>query len=265
MGDDNAQHRGPRSNAALAALAIGAALLFAVFAALGTWQVKRLFWKLDLIERVDQRVSAPAVAAPGPAQWPSLNTADDEYRHVQARGTFLHERETLVQAVTVMGSGFWVLTPLRLADGTVLLVNRGFVPPDVRERASRQAAEPQGMVTVTGLLRLSEPDGGFLRRNDPGAKRWYSRDVQAMAAAHGLSQVAPYFVDEEAPPRSPSPSASDDQHWPAGGLTVVTFKNNHLVYAITWYTLALMVMGAAWYVRRDELRLRRPQNDQNAR
>lgn len=253
MSDDSAQQRGPRSRVLLTALAVIAALLFSGFAALGTWQVKRLFWKIDLIERVDQRVKAPAVAAPGPVQWPQLSAVTDEYRHVQVSGTFLHEQETLVQAVTALGSGFWVLTPLKLDDGTVLLVNRGFVPPEHRARANRQATEPKGATTVTGLLRMSEPQGAFLRRNDPAAQRWYSRDAQAIAVAQGLHSVAPYFVDAQAGPSG---------EWPVGGLTVVAFPNNHLVYAITWYALAMMVLGAAWYVRRDAQRPR--QTDQNA-
>ena len=254
MGDDT-QRRGPRSKSVLTALAVAGALLFGGFAALGTWQVKRLFWKLDLIERVDQRVNAPAAPAPGPTQWPQLKATQDEYRHVQASGVFLHERETLVQAVTVLGSGFWVLTPLQLTDGTVLLVNRGFVPPEKRDRASREASEPKASTTVTGLMRMSEPGGAFLRSNDPANQRWYSRDVQAIAVAHGLSPVAPYFVDAQANP---------SQEWPVGGLTVIAFKNHHLVYAITWYALALMTLGAAWYLRRDEQRLRHRQTDQNA-
>ncbi|MBA4109565.1 MAG: hypothetical protein C0487_08225 [Leptothrix sp. (in: Bacteria)] len=255
MGDVDTQRRGPRSRTWLAALAVIAALVFTGFAALGAWQVKRLFWKLDLIEKVDQRVNAPAVAAPGPAQWPQLTAANDEYRHVRATGTFLHEHETLVQAVTALGSGFWVMTPLKLADGTVLLVNRGFAPPERRARATRQASETSSTTSVIGLLRMSEPSGAFLRRNDPAAQRWYSRDVQAIAAARGLGTVAPYFVDAQ---------ANRAQEWPVGGLTVIAFQNNHLVYAVTWFALALMVLGAAWYVWRDEQKGRQHQTDQNA-
>lgn len=244
--------RGPRSAPLLAALAIAALLGFALFMALGTWQVQRRSWKLDLIERVEQRVHAPPSDPPTLAQWPTVSAARDEYRHVRLTGTFLHDRETLVQASTVLGPGFWVLTPLRTAhDGTVL-INRGFVPPERRERLSRSGNEPEGDVTVTGLLRLTEPGGGFLRRNDPAHGRWYSRDVAAIATAHGLGRTAPYFVDQDAP--SPEPP---DEVWPAGGLTVVVFRNNHLVYAITWYGLALLVAWAAWQVIRTERRLRR--------
>jgi surfeit locus 1 family protein len=223
-----------------------AVLLFAGFVALGTWQVQRRAWKLDLIERVDQRVHAPAVAAPGPERWTQVNAASDEYRHVSVTGSFLHDRETLVQAVTELGSGYWVVTPLRTREGDVVLVNRGFVPPELRERAARVATERAGETTVAGLLRLTEPKGGFLRSNDAAGERWYSRDVQAIAAARGLARVAPFFIDEDA-----GLSSNGEGGWPAGGLTVIAFHNNHLVYALTWYALALMVAGAAWRFRRE--------------
>ncbi|MEJ8853189.1 SURF1 family protein [Variovorax robiniae] len=234
---------------ARAATAAVAVLLFAGFIALGTWQVERRAWKLDLIERVEQRVHAPAVAAPGPASWPTVSAARDEYRHVRVSGTFLHDRETLVQAVTTLGAGFWVLTPLRQShDGHVVLVNRGFVPPEARERAARSAMEPAGETSVTGLLRMTEPKGGFLRSNDAAGGRWYSRDVQAIAAARGLADVAPYFIDADGTP------AAGERDWPVGGLTVIRFQNNHLVYALTWYALALMVAAAAWRVWREQKR-----------
>ncbi len=229
-----------RSTAARVALAVFAALAFCGFLALGTWQVERRAWKLDLIARVDQRVHAPAGTAPGRNEWPTVNAANDEYRHIRIAGTFLHDKETLVQASTRLGAGFWVLTPLKAADGTVVLVNRGFVPPEARERSARTASEPQGETTVAGLLRLTEPKGGFLRKNDPAADRWFSRDVQAIATARGLADVAPYFVDAEATPAA------------ATALTVIAFPNSHLVYALTWYGLALMVLIAAWFVRRSE-------------
>jgi surfeit locus 1 family protein len=247
----------PRSVVTRAALAVCALLAFAGFLALGTWQVERRAWKLDLIARVDQRVHAPATDAPVRSEWPTVNAANDEYRHVRLRGTFLHDKEALVQASTRLGAGFWVLTPLRTADGSVVLVNRGFVPPEARQRTTRTAPEPQGDTTVAGLLRLTEPKGGFLRTNDPTADRWFSRDVQAIAAARGLADVAPYFVDAEA---GPAPAQAAPTR-PAGGLTVIAFPNSHLVYALTWYGLALMVLGAAWFVWRDDRRRRAASGD----
>ncbi|MGL4289115.1 MAG: SURF1 family protein, partial [Phreatobacter sp.] len=146
------------------------------------------------------------------------------------------------------GGGFWVLTPLRLPEGSTVLVNRGFVAAGQRDPATRAAGRIAGPTSVTGLIRMSEPGGAFLRSNDAAADRWFSRDVGAIAAARGLKQNAPYFIDAEATPGG--------EGSPIGGLTVIAFANNHLVYALTWFTLALMVAAATVFVARDEWRLR---------
>jgi surfeit locus 1 family protein len=217
-----------------ALVVLGVALL----TALGVWQVQRLGWKRDLVERVEQRVHAPPVAAPEPVRF---DPREDEYRVVALRGEYLHDRETLVLAATKLGGGFWVLTPLRTARGDVVLVNRGFVPTD--RKASRDWSRPAGVLDITGLLRLTEPGGGFLRDNRPGEDRWYSRDVAAVAQARGLTDVAPYFVDAAA--ATPSPA-----NGPVGGLTVVRFSDNHLQYALTWFTLAGLLAVAGFRILR---------------
>ncbi|WP_049623767.1 SURF1 family protein [Frateuria defendens] len=242
----------PRGPVALTVLGLLAVVFFAAFVALGTWQVHRRAWKLDLIERVERNLHAPVADAPGRAQWPQVTAAADEYRRVRLRGTFEYDRQTYVWASTDEGSGYWVVTPLRTADGALVLVNRGFVPPEWCGRQAQCAGGPAGETEVTGLLRMSEHDAP-LRRNDPARDSWYARDVPAIAAARGLAGVAPYFVDADAAPAGAAGRAT----WPQGGLTVVSFPNNHLSYLITWYALALMVAGAAVYVGRSEYRLRR--------
>lgn len=209
----------------------GAAILVAIagFVALGVWQLERRAWKLDLIARVDARLAAAPVPAPGPAEWPAITREADEYRRVTATGRFLDDRAVTTLAVTARGPGYWVMTPLE-TPGFTVLVNRGFVPQDRRDPSTRPEPRPSGPVTVAGLLRLTEPGGGFLRRNDPADGRWYSRDVAAIAAAQGLGTVAPYFIDADA---TPNPGGL-----PIGGLTVVTFRNAHLSYALTWFALA---------------------------
>ena len=213
------------------------------FLGLGAWQVERRAWKLDLIARVERGLKASPAPVPPSAGWPQLDVKAQEYRRVFAIGTFLHDRETLVQALTERGAGFWVLTPLRTEDG-LLLVNRGFVPADLRSPERRAEGQVKGLVRVTGLMRASEPKGGFLRSNDPAGKRWYSRDVAAIAAAQRLGRTAPFFIDADA---TPNPGG-----YPIGGLTMVKFRNSHLVYAITWFALA--ALSAAGLV----LLLRRP-------
>jgi surfeit locus 1 family protein len=257
---------------ALARVALAVVWIAAVLGllALGTWQVQRRAWKLDLIARVDAGMKAAPVAAPANAG------RDDAYRRVTASGHYLAGKDSFVQASTIRGPGWWVITPLQLTEklpgegpgpvveqqGTAaaprnsnlrdwnpasageqasgerrqprtILINRGYVP---ERRVTPPPAEP---VTITGLLRLTEPGGGFLRSNDPAADRWYSRDVAAIARRRALANPAPYFIDADATNNAPGQ--------PVGGLTIVTFSNNHLVYAITWYVLAMMTAAGFYY------------------
>ncbi|RSV17769.1 SURF1 family protein [Sphingomonas sp. ABOLG] len=220
---------------AFAGLCLALAILFA---GLGIWQVERRAWKLDLIAKVEGRVHAAPSTLPPRDEW----QGDNAYRRVRVTGTFLHDRETLVQALTALGGGWWVLTPLQTQDG-IILVNRGYVPDDRRDRATRQAALPTGPVTVTGLMRDPEPGGGFLRSNDPAADRWFSRDVAAIARARQLGATAPFFIDADDTPNTGG--------YPVGGLTVISFRNNHLSYAVTWFALALLSVAGAVMVLRS--------------
>lgn len=223
------------------------AVLFAGFSALGVWQVQRLAWKQELIRQVDARIHAAPVAAPPPRQ--AVTREADQYRRVVVSGRFDHRNEALVKAVTDLGPGYWVLTPLTTDRGFTVLINRGFVPSERQKPTDRAAGQVQGQTTIVGLLRLSEPDGGFLRDNDPAGDRWFSRDVAGIASARGLQgPVAPYFIDADATPNLGG--------WPRGGLTVVRFANSHLIYALTWFGLALMSAAGFVLFAREEKRRR---------
>jgi surfeit locus 1 family protein len=154
-------------------------LLFVIVAliGLGVWQLERRTWKLALIAHTEAMLAQPPVPAPGPDRWPAIGK-DDVYRPVVVRGHYRTGADTLVQAVTELGGGFWVMTPFDTDRGFTLLVNRGFVPADRRTGIAPSPA----MQSIRGLLRLSEPGGAFLRTNDPAADRWYSRDIAAIAA-----------------------------------------------------------------------------------
>jgi surfeit locus 1 family protein len=240
------EERGPRSATGLALLLAFALLAGAGFFALGVWQVHRLAWKEALIARVERNVHGAPVPAPGAAQWARI-TPEDEYRRVRATGRFDYQHEVQVAATTELGAGYWVLTPLRTADGSWLFVNRGFVGMDQRKAVPRGPEQGE----VVGLLRSSEPGGRFLQDNVPAAGRWYSRDVAAIAATQGLTgAVAPYFIDEVATPATA-------RRWPRPGLTVLQFRNDHLVYAFTWFAMAAMMAAAFVYVLLDDRRRRR--------
>ena len=171
---------------------------------------------------------------------------------MRLKGHLLNDKETLVYTATDLGPGYWVVTPLSQDDGAIVLINRGFVPTDKRDPAARPQGQVRGEVTITGLLRMSEPGGAFLRSNEPDQNRWYSRDVAAIAKARHLSDVAPYFVDADA---RPNPGGL-----PVGGLTRIHFRNAHLQYAITWFAMALLVIVGAFVIVRQE---GKPERDGN--
>ena len=248
-----ARQRSPFTKAMLAIVGIA---LFLGFMTLGTWQVQRRAWKLDLIERVDQRVHSAPVAAPDQSLWPKINAATYEYLPVQAQGVWLDRQSVLTKALTEAGAGFWLITPLQLADGTQILINRGFTPEKMRAQWLKEIAQATNSsepVTVTGLMRMSETGGGFLRKNDVANQQWFSRDVAAIAQSKGLTHTAPYFIDQGLPKSNPAYQVTKDTAMLEvlrPGMTVIQFANSHLVYALTWYGLAIMVLGACWLVIR---------------
>ncbi len=213
------------------------------FASLGVWQVHRLHWKVALIERVDARVHADPVPAPGPAAWSGITREGDEYRHVSLTGRFLKDADVFVYTPSDYGPAHWVMTPFARDDGTIVLVNRGLLPE--KRTTDPVVAPPTGERTITGLLRISEDRRWlFSQENRPEEGRWYRRDVAAIVRAGGYQQAAPYFVDED---------LGDPQGWPRGGQTVVHFRNAHLSYAITWFALAALVLVGYGLLLRHEV------------
>ena len=210
------------------------------FVALGVWQLERRAWKHALIEAVETRAFQSPQSPPDPATWPDINAARDAYRRVTLRGQYMGGRDTLVMAVTNRGAGYWVLTPMDTGRERIL-INRGFIGQDQR---TRPPLAPVGTVTVTGLLRISEPGGGFLRSNAPQEGRWFSRDVAAIGRARQLGPIAPYFIDADGSANAPGQ--------PVGGLTVLAFSDNHMVYALTWFGLAMLSLWAGYRVWRGK-------------
>ncbi|MFI4948177.1 MAG: SURF1 family protein [Alphaproteobacteria bacterium] len=204
-----------------------------ICAGLGVWQLQRLEWKRGLIA---QRAAALAAAPVAPPR--TLGDAHAlELHRVIAEGVFRHDKEIALHAIGPKGAaGFDVLTPLREADGGVLFVNRGFVPTALKDPAKRAAGEPSGNVRITGLLRPppEKKPNWFVPDNRPNEGEWYWLDLAAMSAADGLTDVAPFYIDADA---SPNPGG-----WPEGGVTLPALPNNHLQYAITWFSLAVAAL-----------------------
>lgn len=226
-----------------------------ILLALGFWQLERLAWKEDLIARIGARAHDAPVGLPAEATWPTWNQIDDEYRPVRAEGRFLDGKTVFVTANAELRPragatlGYMVLTPLALPDGSVVIVNRGFVPRELRD-SLRLAG---GAASVTGLMRAPQEHGWFVpedqpSRDDPGSGEWYTRDPLRIGTSLGLPRVAPFLIDQAA-------GAAGAADWPRGGLTVVTFPNKHLEYALTWFGLAatLVVVFVAFAARRPQI------------
>lgn len=224
-------------------------LAFIILCGLGVWQLQRLAWKTDLIATVEARTVLAPVDAPGPSAWPALDYDDVDYLPVTLAGTYRNDLEVHVYAALtepagpVGGQGYFVMTPFETADGWWVIVNRGFVPTERKDPATRPDGQIEGLTAVTGLLRQPQGRNAFTPADDVEGNLWFTRDPAAIAAADGLPAdlVAPYYIDARFDPALPG-------GLPQGGETVVSFPNNHLQYVITWFGLAIALVGVfiAW-------------------
>ncbi len=229
----------------LLAPGLASLVALAILLSLGVWQLERKAWKEDLIAQIDARAHGEPGEIVPEARWPDWRKEEDEFRRVRLAGTFLHDKEVPVHGLmsAQRGSpvqGYHLFTPLRLAGGGIVMVNRGFVPTDLRDPARRDEKPPAGEVTLTGLVRAPETRGLFMPENDPARDRWFIRDLAEMAGARGIERVAPFWVD-----MAPTPNATG---WPRPGQTRLAIPNNHLGYAFTWFgiALALVAVFVAW-------------------
>lgn len=219
-------------------------VVLAILLSLGTWQVQRLHWKEALIAELADRIHQPPLPL---AEMETLlaGGGDVDYRPMQARGRFDHSRERHFLATWQGQSGFDVYTPLVLADGRSLFVNRGFVPYDKKDPATRTAGAVSGDVTVTGLARarLDAKPSFMVPENDPKKNIFYWKDLSVMTSSTGLdaAKVVPFFLDADA--------TANPGGLPIGGVTLVEMPNSHLQYAVTWYGLAatlLVITAVSW-------------------
>lgn len=241
----SSEHHGRRFWIALVLLPVA----LAVLVSLGTWQVQRLYWKQDLLASIEQRRQSEPLDVTGVEAELAAGQSID-YRAARASGTFLHDRERHFFATFQGQSGYYLYTPLELDDGRYLFVNRGFVPYDRKETSTRPESLVAGEQQITGLARsrLGEKPSFMVPENDEAGNIFYWKDLDRMAASVELpdGEVLPFFLDADA---TPVPGGL-----PRGGVTVIDLPNSHLQYAITWYGLALALVGVslfAWLKRKS--------------
>jgi surfeit locus 1 family protein len=211
---------------------------------LGVWQLERLQWKEALINERVMRTTAAPIALPGPAD----PVGDLEYHRVQVRGEFLHDKEIFLGARSLNGNaGYHLVTPFRLADGRILFVDRGWIPLSRKAPATRAAGEVAGPVTLDAVIRLKGTQAWMVPDNRPDLDFFFWTDLPAMARLMNLPGAETRFFLEAGPARNPG-------GLPIGGQTRIDLPNDHLQYAITWFSLAgaLLVIYVIYHRRPPE-------------
>lgn len=200
---------------------------------LGIWQVQRLHWKEGLIAQRNAAVAAAPVAPPQ-----TLAEARHlEFHPIVAEGAFENDKELFLAATSDEGeSGYQVVTPFVMTDGRTMFVNRGFIPIELKDRAKREAGELSGSQRVVGLLRVppAKKPSFFLPDNRPDLNLWFWVDLSALARQDKIADPVPFYIDAD---KTPNPGG-----WPKGGVTRLELPNNHLQYAITWFSLAVALV-----------------------
>jgi surfeit locus 1 family protein len=210
----------------------------ALLIGLGLWQLDRREWKQGLIAQIEQRSTAEPITL-DEAMARAAEGGDPSYLRVRVEGRFHHGRERHLYAISEGKAGWHVITPLQTEDGTIVLVDRGFVPDRLKDPSARPQGQVKEIVAVTGLVRSPETPGIFTPDNEAEATRWFWRDLSGMKRSMfpdgitGIAELAPFFLEAE---KGDVPGG-----WPEGGQTRLDIPSNHLQYAITWFALALAI------------------------
>lgn len=206
-------------------LTLLAVVLLGVLLFLGTWQMQRLQWKVGLIDAAE----AAAGIAPAPLD-EVLAVVAPEFRRVMATCRGLNTAPFVELRTIDRGeAGVRLVSACTVADGTTVMVDRGFVRQDETARPGVRADQTMP-VTFTGVLR--RPTGLSSMTPGPDGRVFYGRDNEAMARALGVTgEISPWVVYADSAINPEMPSVHPVVPPPA-------FTNNHLGYALTWYGLA---------------------------
>lgn len=216
---------------------------------LGTWQIQRRQWKVDLIEKLNNRICQKPIELPE-----TLGELESlEYYPIKVKGRFLYEKEFVIgfRSLLVDGKsvsetsfmknagnqiGYHIITPFKLADKNLtILVNRGWIPKSQKHLIRQQKSEENDEIEITGILRLSETKPNFVPPNSPQSEAWYYRDLNEMAK---VASTDPIYIEM-------AYNAHASQY-PIGGQTQVQLRNEHTSYILTWYSLSLFT-AYMWY------------------
>lgn len=222
------------------------AIALVVLLGLGVWQLERLEWKSEIIAIIDAQMALPA----NPLPFGDLDPDAWRYRKAHVEGRFHHDKEIHMYAASSAGKpGYLIITPLERSDGSFVLFNRGWVPLDKHAPETRKEGQIEGLVSVSGVGRKPWLQNTFVADNDLEKNIWFYGDLDGMAKFLGIVHYAPIFLEADA---TPNPGGL-----PIGGQSRVKISNDHLSYALTWFSLAIALLIVFGFYVAEQIRTRR--------
>ena len=234
MSDAELREKGKRPYKGLAIIAIG---VFFVLVGLGTWQLHRLAWKEGLIKERQTKMALPPLVISSP-----LTSKPLQFRRVEISGKFLNKKTILIGPRSYRGAPGWhVVTPLELSSGSIVLVNRGWVPGLSKGVALKRIMPEFGDTRLVGITGWPRRLGYFEPENVPEENQWFRIEPTTMAKKLSLKRVAAFWLTAVAPLKS--------SRFPIGGVVNPLPNNNHLSYALTWFFMAfgLLLLSIAYW------------------
>ncbi|WP_172978813.1 SURF1 family protein [Roseovarius sp. THAF8] len=203
----------------------------AVLIWLGVWQVQRLDWKEGILSQIETRIDAAPVALPE-----RFDPEADKYLPVEVSGQFGDGALRVLVSRKQVGAGYLVISPFETEGGRRILVDRGFI-----RQGDALSDAPGGALTVTGNLHWPDDRNSSTPENDVDGNTWFARDLGQMAEVLDTEPVLLVARTLSHPEAAVTPLPVDTAHIP----------NDHLQYAITWFSLAAIWLGmTAFYIFR---------------
>lgn len=217
----------------------------AVLLGLGTWQLQRMQWKSEIIATIERNVALPV----SPLPYDNIDVEAWHYRKAKVVGRFHHDKEIHLYAASAKGKpGYLIITPLERPNGSFVMFNRGWVPLDKRNPKTRLAGQVEGIQTVVGMGRKPWSQNTFVADNEPQENIWFYGDLDGMAKFRGIVHYAPLFLEAD---ETPNPGGL-----PLGGQSRINIKNDHLSYALTWFSLAIALLLVYGFYVAEQVRAR---------
>jgi surfeit locus 1 family protein len=226
-------------------------IVFVMLLSFGTWQIKRLFWKEALIERYISQSQSNPILDPSSL----IKTKINEFKSVEVRGSFNHEDELYITGKTYEGNaGFHVVTPFKLTNDKIILINRGWVSEGYRDPNKRKFSLQPGIIIVNGIIRYPQKKGYFVPENDGKNGFWFTikpSEIFKFLNFNSTEIISNYYID--------ALRVGEKMTLPIGVSGEPKLRNQHLSYAITWYGLALslLIVYFSYHVSNGRLRIKK--------